>query len=865
LEVVGAGFSSAAINVSMFSASPVTGKASLWRLLLHPWIWQMAIRDTRRERRRLAIFTTSIVIGITALVTVHALRDSFERGFSLQARALLGSDLQVSARVPLDQQLLKEVLGDAATAISYETAFTTMLGFKKGAAARLVQLRVIEGGFPFYGTVLSHPGRAWADLAGEQAIVVTEPALLDQFGIGLGETVQLGSAAIAIGGTVVQAAPRSGRFAGFAPDVYTNRVGLAASGLLEQTALASFHAHIQLVADADIDALRNALTAAFSNHAIDIETPESRREQLGRILDRVQSFLGLLATFSLILGAIGVASALNAQIRRRRSSIAILRCLGVSARAATAIYGVQAGVLGIIGSFAGVWLGVLLHAFLMLLFRDVLPLELSVFPALRVLSFALAVGFATCLGFAALPLVQIAAIAPLQVLRAQSQQKQKRLFNVVTAGVGAGLFGLLILLATMSSASLLRGAAMALAWVVLFLLLALSGKLVIVLARWCRGLPFGFAVRQGIANLFRPNNHTLLLIVALGLGIFLLSLTLHLRAWMLTQLDFAANTGPNLYLVDIQADQVTDLKTMLLDNGLPVLEAAPMVAMRLQSIAGIPVRELAMADRIPPWVLRREFRSSYRAVLNSTEKGVAGVWPPSGWDGNQPIPLSLETGVAADLGVDLGDTMQLDIQGIVLEVVVTHLREVDWSRFNLNFFMLFPPGVLEDAPGFHVLTTATPEGMSSGHIQAVLARSFPNVSVIDLTQILQTISDILKRMGQAVQVLALFTLAAGLCILVGVLLNNAEERQREVALLRMLGASNKQLRTLLRVEFGSLGLLAALVGTGLALIAHLLLLRFSFQANSYSFDGIAALALLFGSVLLAIIIGSLLRIKIKAL
>ncbi len=832
------------------------GKTSLWRLLLQPWIWLMAWRDTRRERRRLAIFTVSIVIGITALVTVHALRDSFERGFALQARALLGSDLQISSRSPLERAKLERLLTNTAEAISHEITFTTMLGFANGESARLVQLRVIEGGFPFYGEVTSEPSAAWRELRGADPVVITEPALLDQFGLSIGERVELGQASLAIGGTVLQAAPRSGRFAGFAPDVYTNRAGLEASGLLGHTALASYHAHIQLAADVDVDALMEILTEAFPSGAIDLETPDSRREQLGRILDRVESFLGLLATFSLILGAIGVAGALNAQIRRRQSSIAILRCLGAPAKAATAIYGVQAGVLGGFGTLAGVLLGTGFHALLIILFRDALPLELGFMPSPQVLILSATVGFATCLGFALLPLLQIAAIAPLQVLRPQSNTSSKRLPSIRLLAVCLGLFGLLVLLATLSSASLLRGVAMAGAWVVLLLLLALVGKLAIVIARFGRGRPFGFAVRQGVANLFRPFNHTLLLVVALGLGIFLLSVTLHLRAWMLEQLDFAAGSGPNLYLVDIQADQVADVRAILNDNGLPVLESAPMVAMRLLSIRGESVRDLAGEDRIPPWVLRREFRSSYRTELNATEKGVAGIWPPTEWDGTEPIPLSLETGVAEDLGVDLGDSMELDIQGVSMTVVVSHLREVDWSRFNLNFFMLFPPGVLEGAPGFHVVTTAIPEGMTSGRVQAVLARSLPNVSVIDLTQILQTITDILKRMGQAVQVLALFTLAAGLCILVGVLLNNAEERQREAALLRTLGASSAQLRTILRVEFGSLGLLAAVVGGGLALVGHWLLLRFALHATAYSFDWLAAAGLALGSVLLAIVIGN---------
>lgn len=204
-----------------------------------------------------------------------------------------------------------------------------------------------------------------------------------------------------------------------------------------------------------------------------------------------------------------------------------------------------------------------------------------------------------------------------------------------------------------------------------------------------------------MANLFRPQNQTLLFVVSLGLGVCLLTLTVLARAQVLRQIAVTeSGTGPNLYLVDVQPDQADDLRGLLAERLLPVVESAPMVNMRLVSVKGTEVRQLRDEGRVPAWVLRREFRSSYRTTFNATEREIAGQWPPAPWQPDDPIPLSLETGMAADLNVGLGDRLVVDIQGRTLEAKIVHLREVDWSRLNLNFFMLFPPGVLEDAPAF---------------------------------------------------------------------------------------------------------------------------------------------------------------------
>jgi len=830
---------------------------SFLRLAVHPWIWRMAWRDSRRERRRLAVFAASIVIGVAALVSIHALRATLERSIALQARELLGSDLSVSARAPFDDHA-RAALAAETVAADYETNFTTMMTFPSGEA-RLVQLRVLDGLFPFYGPVATDPPEAWSALREQTApVVFLEPALLDQFGLAIGDDVRLGDAALTVSGTVRQTAPRTGRFAGFAPDVYVNRTALAATGLLDRTSLAGYHAHLQLPPGTDPSRVATRLTALFPEAGWEIETPDSRREQIGAVLDRFEQFLALVALFGLVLGAIGVAGAMHAQIRRRRPSIAILRCLGLSSRGALAVYFVQAAALGLLATLAGALLGVALHAGLVAWFREELPVALSVLPPATVVARTTIAGFLACLGFALLPLLQVRDIPPLAVLRASAGGAGRWRSVGRALPVVLFLFALLAGLSLLGSASLTRGLAFPLGLAAVFALLAGAGQLLILAARATARAPLGYLARQGLANLFRPQNQTLLFVVSLGLGVCLLTLTLLARAQILRQIAVTeAGTGPNLYLVDVQPDQTAGVRDLLAERDLPVLESAPMVAMRLVSVNGTGVRELRDEGRVPAWVLRREFRSSYRETLNDTERGIAGTWPPAAWDPASPVPLSLETGMAGDLGVGLGDRLAVNIQGRLLAAEIVHLREVDWSRLNLNFFMLFPSGVLEDAPGFHVVTTRLPEGTTSGRLQADIAETFPDISAIDLSLILETVRQLLGRVAQAVQILSAFTIVAGALIMIGIFLNGREQRAHDAVLLRTLGASTRQLRTILCVEFGALGFLAALAGAALALAAHVLVARFAFSADPV-FPIAPVAAILTGAAALSVLMGALL-------
>jgi putative ABC transport system permease protein len=563
------------------------------------------------------------------------------------------------------------------------------------------------------------------------------------------------------------------------------------------------------------------------------ETPADRQDTLGRSLEQFEQFLGMIALVALVLGAIGVAGAVHTHISRRVPTVAILRCLGCPANLAFAIYLAQTAALGLLGAVVGALIGSGLHAGTLLLVRDELPITLSTAPVWGVVLRTALAGFAVCCGFALVPLLRVREITPAATLRVGTGQESRGDWRR-TLPVYLALAALLTLLTVLNSSSLARALGLVAGLAVAFLLLAGVAKLLIIVARRITQPRWPYLLRQGVSNLHRPQNQTLLFLLSLGLGTFLLLTILLSRNLLMERLSIAdTRNSPNIYLVDVQPDQVDGVTALLRAKNLPLLESAPMVTMRIDSVRGVPIRELQEKGEIPKWIAQREFRSSYRPNLNATEKITAGQWLTALPAGDGPVPISMEQEIARDLKVRVGDELVLDVQGVQMKVRIASLREVDWSRFNLNFFMIFPPGVLEGAPGFHVLTTRVPEGVSSGELQRSLVDDFANVSAIDLTLVLETVRGILERIGRIIQVLAFFTVLAGAAILVGTLLNSREQRLRESVLLRTLGASARQVRTILTIEYAALGLLSALSGVLLASAANVVLALFVFEASPW--------------------------------
>ncbi len=829
---------------------------NLLRSMIHPWVWKMAWRDSRSQRRRLLVFALAVISGVTALTAIRSLKETVQEGVETQAKSLLGADLHIRSRQPLAPELLEQIARKSEEH-AQETGLSSMMGFPKADAARLVQVRGLSGRFPFYGETRTNPAGAWQEMLAGHGVVL-EPALLDQYNLKPGDRVQLGNQEFIILGVILKPAPRSNRFNAFAPEAYLSLDRLEETGLTRTGSLGFRHLYLKNTDPAQIAAIREE----YANQGWQFETPEDRRDSIGKVLDNFQQFLGIISMTALILGAIGVAGAIRAHLSRRIKSIAVLRCLGCPAKTAYAVYLVQSVLLCFFASFTGGVAGLVLHCIVLEFFKNDLPLAVSLTPPWGVFISSVTIGFAVCLAFILLPLSQIASVPPALALRGEAlpdatTRKKKGLFKSFLPAMFAPGFlaAMLIILSLTNLPDPKRALGTVTGLGVVIFLLWMVSLAMIKGARKIVKPAWPYLLRQGLSNLHRPLNQTTLFVFSLGLGAFLLLSVLLARHAIMEKISLA-NTAesPDIYLVDVQKDQLDGVLSLLQKLNLPLLESAPIVTMRMTAVKGVPVRELHDQGQVPEWILRREFRSSYRSRLNHTEVVTAGQWSEDKWQGTGRIPLSLEEQMAKDLNVGLGDIIDIDVQGMPVQAEITNIRRVDWSRFNLNFFMLFPPGALDEAPGFHIVTTRIPDGMTSGELQRQLVHDFPNVSAIDLSLILETLTSIMEQIARVIQFVVGFTLLSGVAILAGSLMSGRDQRIKESVLIRTLGGSSRQILCILLVEYAALGFFSGVAGSLLAMAAYVPMSLWIFETRPWGGFAYPA-AVTAGATMLSILAG----------
>lgn len=799
--------------------------------LLDGWTWRMAWRDSRRSRRRLLLFSLSITLGIAALVALGSLGRTLRRTLDEQSKALLGADLVLSGRqAPGAEEAA--LFGRLGGERAHETSFASMVSFPDRDGTRLVNVRALDGPFPFYGEIEAEPaGAVDAFRRGEGVLV--EEGLAQQFGLATGDRVRLGAWTTRLAGTLRRVPGDSVAFANLAPRVYMAGTNLPLTGLLKRGALVRHKTMFRLPDKPPVKEVVREHREEFRRLRLDFDTAEKRQEDLGRALEDLNAFLNLVAFIALLLGAVGIASAVQVHVQQRLAQVAVLRCLGAPLASAFGVYLAQALALGVVGSAAGVALGAAVQHALPVVFRGLLPFPVHVDFSAVAAARALAAGIGITAVFALLPLLAVRRVSPLVAIRAA--------FDAPRAGRDPARWAVIALVgATVLGFSLLQtrrwfqGAGFAAGLGTAFLLLAATARGIVWATRRATPRRLPFAWRQGIASLHRPQNRTTTLLVSLGLGTFLLLTLQFTRSTLLDRL-FPPGSGlqPNAILFDVQPDQVEGVVQLLATNGFPVLDQAPIVTMRLASVKDRPVAELATnrAARIPGWVLQREYRSTWRDRLVDSEKLVAGRLVPRADPAAGRIPVTLEKGIAGDLGVGVGDAIAFDVQGVRLDCEVSGLREVDWRRVRPNFFVVFPAGALESAPAMHVLATRVADARDSARLQRGLVKAFPNVSAIDLTLVLDTVDRLVAKVGFAIRFMALFTVLTGVVVLVGAVVTGRWQRAREGILLRTLGASRAQVRRILFAEYATLGLLAAATGIALATAAGWALAHYVFRSG----------------------------------
>ena len=824
------------------------------------FVVRMAWREARAGRKRLWLLTGAVTAGVAALVAINSFTQNLRTSVAEQAKALLGADLSFSSRATFTPRL--EALIDSLIAPdsiarrgpgrrALQVSFAGMAYVPRTAGVRLVQVRAIEGGFPFYGAITTDPAGRWAELGRSDGALV-DPTLLAALGAGVGDTLALGNARFPILGTVLNVPGDVGVMSAFGPRVYIPARTLERTGLLRFGSRAQYEAFLQLPAGVLAQPIREKYRMPLRAERVDIRTVEDDREDLSDALARLGNYLGLVALIALLLGGLGVGSAVHVFIKRKLDTIAVLRCLGATSLEVFAVYLLQALAMGAIGSAIGAVLGIGLQQVLPMLFEGLLPVDVRVAPSPRAITLGLGLGLWVAGVFAALPLLAVRRVSPLMTLR-RDYEPARAGRDWLARLVALLLAASVVLLAAIQVGDLRDGALFSLGIGLALLVLWLAARALIGgVRRWFPSrLPYLW--RQGLANLYRPANQTVTVVLSLGFGAFLLA-TLYLVQDNLLR-EFrpgGSSQRPNIMFFDIQPAQRDGVARVLREGGFSGTPPVPIVTMRIKSVKGVPIRfELPSPDslamdsterasnrsrtRTPPggWAGRREYRSSYRDTLTGTEKVVRGKWwgpgaqPPAP---GTPAELSLETDIATELGVTLGDEIVWDVQGSEVRTRLTNLREVDWGRFETNFFAVFQPGVLEAAPQMFVTLVRADSAPARGRLQRSIAEQFPNVTAIDLSQIQQALDGILDRGAVIVRFLAGFSLVTGAIVLIGAVSASRMQRMREAVLLKTLGATRAQVLKILISEYAALGILASCASVVLATMAGWALARWVFHA-----------------------------------
>ena len=800
--------------------------------MISSFVWKMAWRDSRSSRRRLLLFSTSITLGIAALVSIGSFRHSLARAIDDQARTLLGADLVITSTRPFrpEDEALLHSLGDAQ---AREVRFTTMATFPKSNGTRLAAVRALGGNFPFYGPMETTPPEAGQEFRNGGRAVVEESLAL-QFQVSPGDPLKIGDSEFTVAGLLRKMPGEASSAGSFAPRVYIPLQDLQKTNLLKPGSLARYRAYVKFAENTDVEARMEMLGPQIKRLGLDYDTVAKRKRDLGTALENLYRFLNLVGFISLLLGAVGVASAIQAHLQQKTKTGAILRCLGMSAAGTVSVYLIQTAAMGLFGATFGALLGVALQQIFPRILMSFLPLPIKTSIAWQPIFAGLFIGFVVCILFALPPLLRFRRVSPLRVFRAAvdvdpPSGRRDPVLWVVYGLIVAGITAFSIA----QSDRVSRGLVFALVLFVAVGIFAGVAKLLIVSIRKFFPHGWSFVLRQGLANLYRPGNRTLLLTLALGLGTFLL-LNLYLtRDVLLSQFtSIGTNDQPNIFFFDIQPDQREGVAEVVRGAGLPVIQEAPIVTMRLAEVKGRRTSEILLDPqrKTPEWELEREYRTTYRSELTNTEKLIAGQWIARvDYKPGDTVPISLDQDIAKDLGINLGDELVFDVQGVPIKTKLASTREIDWKRFQTNFFVVFPAGVLENAPTFHVIVSRVPTPADSARLQNAIVAKYPNVSAIDLTSVIQTVDSILSKVALVIRVMSLFTVGAGLIVLASTIWSGRYQRLQESILLRTLGARRAQIWKILCAEYFLLGLFASLTGILLAVAASWGLAKFVFK------------------------------------
>ncbi|MBK9326871.1 MAG: FtsX-like permease family protein [Hydrogenophilales bacterium] len=782
----------------------------------------LAARLLLREWRagEIRVLLLAVALAVASLTAVAFFADRVERALGQEANTLLAADLALVSDHPVGTALEAEARR-RGLAVAHTTTFLSMA--LAGDGNLLAGIKAVSPGYPLRGALRTAPALFAAD-APARGLPAPGQAWVDErlatgLGVRIGDPVEVGEARFTVAAILTFEGERGGNFMALAPRLLLNQADLPGTGLVQAGSRITYR--LLVAGEGEAVAGFQAWAKERLERGQQLEDVRGARPELRQILDRAQRYLGLAAVLTVVLAAAAAHMALRRYTRRHFDQFALLRCFGASRRRLLGLYFQQLASLGLLAGLLGGFLGWLAQRFVVFLLGDALRLGLP--PASpRPLLLAVVAGCALVLAFSLPPLLRLARVPALRVLRRDLGPPGGG--SLLAHGAGLALVGGLLFWQAGDGRLGL--------WVIAGVL-ATTLAAVLVVQGLLRPLPFlarrlpasrhplVLGPRLALTGLRRRGWETTLQAIALSLGLFALLLLTLVRDDLLESWRSQVPAGaPNRFVINIQPDQVAAVRAFLTDQGVRDVVLYPMARARLVAIAGRPVSPDDYEEDRARRLAEREFNLSAMAEPPPDNRIVAGRW----WARGETQGFSVEAGIADTLGIRLGDVLDFDAGGLPLSGRVTSLRQVDWDSFRVNFFVVAPAGVLDALPRSHITSFYLPParvGVLSG-----LVAAFPNVTVIDVEQVMAELRGLMDRVSGAVRTIFLFSLGTGLLVMLAALYARRDERAREIGIWRTLGASRATLRAALAAEFAVLGLLAGAVAAGAAsLLAWVLATR----------------------------------------
>jgi putative ABC transport system permease protein len=825
--------------------SKLTSKTSV------KWLFKMAWRDGKASLSRLLLFMASIILGIAAVVSIQLFSENLKDNIKNQSKSLMGADFIIDSK-QLPSKKVQAII-DSLNVGASEVNFVSMAAFPKNEDTKLVKVRAIQGTFPFYGELETEPASAsktYQKLGG----AVVDATLLLQYDLKPGDSVKLGKLTFPIIGALKSIPGTTAISSSVAPTVLIPFRFIEETELLQIGSRKEYQYFFVAPPSMDLEALDKKLDPILDDENADIDTHTSTSARLGRRYDNVGRFLNLSAFIALLLGCIGIASSVHIYIKEKLKNVAVLKCLGAARKQTFIIYLLQIIGIGLIGGIIGAAIGIGLQFAFPYILQEFLPFDVQISITATPLIMGVTLGVLMSVLFALLPLLGTWYVSPLEVLRGTDENlvkpRKARLFTFAAILLFIFLFSFWLL------KDAFNGLIFTVGILITFAIMAGVSSLFMKVIKKYFPTTWGFTKRQSLLNLYRPNNQTMVLVLAIGLGTFLISTLYFTKDILLakTTIENKKNDA-NIILMDVQSAQKEAIVNTIIPKGLEVIDNIPIVTMRMHQIKERLVNDIRKdtASKMNQWILNHEFRTTYRDELIASEEILEGTWTKQ-LSAGATILISIADNIARDASLKIGDKVVFNIQGVFMETTVGSIRKVNWANMQLNFSVVFPVGVLENAPQFSVLTTYVPNETSSADLQRDLVKKFPNISILDLRQIYTIVEDILDKISWIINFMAFFSIVTGIIVLIGSVRNSKYQRIKESVLLRTLGAKSKQILQITALEYVYLGMMGSLVGILLSLISSQLLATLLFK-EPFIPSAIPFLVFLPGITLLVLLIG----------